>query len=209
MDTLAGYIATLAVGAIGQYLSQFIKPKVKILYWLPHSFMYKIPNAQLGPPANLPAPALPGGNQAAGPVPVPTLPHFLLLSQSISIQNFGRECAEWVEIAHRQKPDFFQLDPPLNFTEATTPSGEHHVRVQSLAPKQFFTIQFLSYTHAPELAFIRSPAGYASQMPWWTVRRFPKWVNALLGFLVIAGVSFCAYWIIQGGYFVLKGIGAF
>jgi hypothetical protein len=206
MDTLAGYIATLAVGAAGQYLSQFIKPKVKILYWLPHSFMYKIPNAQLGPPANpnaaLPAPA---GHQ---PTPQPQ-PHFLLLSQSITIQNFGRECAEWVEIAHRQKPDFFQLDPPLNFTEATTPSGEHHVRVQSLASKQFFTIQFLSYTHAPELAFIRSPAGYADQMPWWTVRRFPSWVNALLGFLVIAGACFCAYWILKGGHFVLKSVGAF
>lgn len=198
---LGGYIATLAVGVIGTYLSQFINPKIKIRYWLPHNFMYRIPNAQLGPQPNL---ALPAANQGA---PAPPQ-HYFLLSQSITIQNFGRQCAEWVEIGHRQKPDFFQVDPPLNFTVTLNPGGEHVVKVESLASKQFFTIQFLSYTHAPELTFIRSPAGYASLMPWMTVRKFPRWVYLSIQFLFLVGACFCAYWIIKGAVFILKSVGA-
>src|SRR5258707_9068578 len=104
MDSLAGYVATLGVGIVGTYLSQFLLPKVKIRYWLPHNFMYRIPNAQL-------APALPPMNRQAAPPGPQQPPHFFLLSQSILIQNFGRKSAEWVEIAHKKKPDFFHLEP--------------------------------------------------------------------------------------------------
>src|SRR6266436_6748242 len=99
MDTLAGYIASLCAGAIGTYLSQFLRPKVKIRYWQPHSFMYTIPNNQL--PAPNPAPALVPGNVAAPPPPPA---NFFLLTQSVTIQNFGRESAAWVEIVHVRKP---------------------------------------------------------------------------------------------------------
>lgn len=206
MDSLAGYIATLCVGAAGQYLSQFLRPKVKIKYWLSHSFIYKIPNNQLNPaPA---APALPpaAGNQAAPPA-APT--HFFLLTQSVTIQNFGRECADWVEIVHVQKPDYFQLQPSLNYTENTSPiTGEHVLRVESLAPKEFFTIQFLCYTHMPALGYIRSEAGHAALMPWMIVTAYPKWVYATIWLTILTGAGFCAFWIIKGSIFVLKSIGA-
>ena len=207
MDTLAGYIATLCVGAAGTYLSQFLKAKVKIRYWLAHSFMYTIPNNQLNPAPN-PAPALlpaPAGNVAA----LPAAPaNFLLLTQAVTIQNFGRESAAWVEIVHRRRPDFFQLYPTLNYTENATATGEHTLRVQSLAPKEFFTIQFLCYSHAPELAFIRSNAGHASPMPWLTVRKYPNWVYVPMWLALIIGAGFSVYWIIRGAIFVLRSVGA-
>jgi hypothetical protein len=156
MDSLAGYFATLAVGAGGQYLSQFLRPKVKINYWLSHSFVYTIPNNQLNPAP--PAPALPAAPAPVGAnqeVPPAAPANFFLLTQSVTIQNFGRKCAEWVEIVHARRPDFFQLYPALHYTEHTAPTGEHTLRVESLAPKEFFTIQFLCYTHMPALAYIR------------------------------------------------------
>src|SRR5260370_15099635 len=134
MDSLAGYIASLCVGAAGTYLSQFLKPKVKIRYWLAHSFMYTIPNNQL--PAPNPSPGLVPGNVAAPAAPPG---NFFLLTQSVTIQNFGRENAPWIEIVHNQRPDFFQLFPTLNYTESTSATGEHNLRVQSLAPGEFFT----------------------------------------------------------------------
>jgi len=205
MDTLAGYIASLCMGAAATYLSQFLKPKVKIRYWLAHSFMYTIPNNQANPTPN-PAPALPPP-PAGNPVPPPIAPpNFLLLTQALTIQNLGRESAAWVEIVHRRKPDFFQLYPTLNYTENTTATGEHTLRVQSLAPKEFFTIQFLCYTHPPELAFIRSNAGHASLMPWLIVRKYPTWVYALMWFALIIGAGFAAYWIIKGAAFIFKSI---
>ena len=36
------------------------------------------------------------------------------------------------------------------------------------------------YTHAPQLAFIRSNAGYASVMPWMVVTKYPRWVYVLI-----------------------------
>jgi hypothetical protein len=205
MDSLAGYIASLCVGAIGTYLSQFLKPKVKIRYWQSHNFMYTIPNNQLNPAPN-PAPALPApaGNVVAPPV-VPA--NFLLLTQSVTVQNFGRESAAWVEIVHNRRPDFFQLYPAVNYTENNSATGEHTLRVQSLAPKEYFTIQFLCYTHAPQLAFIRSNAGHASLMPWMAVRKYPRWVYVLIQLALIVGMGVCAYWIIRGGIFVFKSVG--
>jgi hypothetical protein len=205
MDTLAGYIATLCVGAIGTYLSQFLRPKIKIRYWQPHSFIYTIPKNQQLPAPN-PAQALPApaGNVA---VPPSSPANFLLLTQSVTIQNFGRGSADWVEIVLARKPDYFQLYPALNFTENTNATGEHTLRVQSLAAKEFFTIQFLCYTHAPVLSLVRSNAGRASEMPWLTVKKYPRWVYLLMWLAMVIGIGFSAYWIIKGGIFILKSIG--
>jgi hypothetical protein len=206
IDALGGYIASICVGAVGQYLSQFIKPKIKIRYWLFHDFMYAIPNNQFSPP-NAAAPVLPPApNQAVAPA---APPHFFLLTQSVTIQNFGREAAEWVEVVHRQKPDFFQLQPALNFTETVSPTGEHTLRVQSLAPKEFFTIQFLCYTHRPEASLIRSPAGHAAPMPWMIVRRYPRWFYEFMRVMLAAGVVWTGFWIVKGCVLLVKKLGGF
>ena len=208
MDSLAGYIATICVGAAGQYLSQFLRPRVKINYWLSNRFMYTIPNNQL-PLAFAPARALPPAPaEADQAVPPPAPGNFFLLTQSVTVQNFGRGSAEWIEIVHAQRPDFFQLNPPLNYTENTAPNGEHTLRIESLAAKEFFVIQFLCYTHVPVLAFIRSTAGHATLMPWMTVRAHPRWIYALVWLALLLGMGFAAYWIIKAGIFVLRSVGA-
>lgn len=75
--------------------------------------------------------------------------NILLLTQSVTIQNFGRERADWVEVVHAQRPDFFQLNPSLRYTEKTAQNGEYTLRVESLAPKEFFTIPIsVFHTHA-------------------------------------------------------------
>jgi hypothetical protein len=208
MDSLAGYIATLCVGAVGTYLSQLLRPKIRIKYWQSHSFMYKIPKDQQNPTPALASSitlALPSGSQSnaqSGPA------HFFLLTQSLTVQNFGRERAEWVEIVHVQRPDFFQLLPALNYTETTSATGEHTLRVESLASKEFFVIQFLCYTHMPALLHVRSNAGQGSLMPWMAVRKFPRWLYVILQISIVTGLAFFAYWLIKGGIFVLKGVGA-
>jgi len=211
MDSLAGYVATVCVTVAATYLSQFLRPKIKILYWLSHNFLYTIPANQLNPtttaqqalpPTSIQPATASGAAQSAQPA------NLLILTHSVTIQNFGRRAAEWVEIVHRRRPDFFQLYPSLNYSESTTPSGEHVLRVESVAPKEFFTIQLLSYLPPPELLFIRSPAGHASPIPWIVVRKYPQWVLGLGWLLVLTGAGFCAYWLIRGGIFVLKALGA-
>jgi hypothetical protein len=206
MNSLAGYLAAICVSVVATYLSQFLRPKVKIRYWLSHSFIYTIPNNLSNPAPNSTQIVTPEGSVLA---PAATSPTSQLLTQALTIQNFGRESAAWIEIAHRRKPDFFQLHPALNYTESTGPSGEHILKVESLASKEFFTIQFLGFTQWPDLAFIRSPVGHASPMPWIAVRKYPSWVILLARLVAIIGAALCAYWIIRGGIFAFKRMGWF
>ena len=204
MDTLAGYIATACTSVAGGYLSRFLEPRIKIGYWLSHNFLYTIPANQFPAAQNVAQQALPPGGNAP-----PQAQNLLLLTHSLTIQNFGRQPAEWIEVVHRRKPDFFQLFPALQYAENISPNGEHALRVESLAPKEFFTIQFLSYASMPELLYIRSQAGHASLTPWRPIRVYPSWIYRLLRALVLAGAGLCAYWLIKAGIFVLKSIGVF
>jgi len=198
VGSLAGYIGSLCVGIGVAYLSQFVLPKVKILYWVSHNFMYAMP---VSPPPQPPE-APPPNEQLVLPQAQPQV--FKVLTHSITVQNFGRQTAEWVEIVHRRRPDFFQLYPSLNYTESTTPAGEHVLHVDSLASKNWFTIQFLSHITMPEFLYIKSPAGFASTMNWMPVRKYPQWVYRILQALVLIGSGFCVYWLVRGAASVFK-----
>ena len=68
MGSLAGYIASVCVGIAVAYLSQFLTPKIKIRFWLSHSFLYTVPLPLTAQPA-LPAPA--GATTPAGQLEAP------------------------------------------------------------------------------------------------------------------------------------------
>jgi len=177
VDTLAGYVATGIISlAVGLAL-RALEPKVKIVWWSPHQFLFQLQQPQL-----------------------------VLLTHAITIQNMGRKTAEGIEIVHKSKPDFFKLQPALDYEESTTPAGEHVVRVKSLGPKEFFTIEFLSYATLPELLFIRSSAGHAKPIQIQPQRVFPRWFNLLATLLILIGFGFLVYWLLKVGLFVLKGM---
>jgi len=204
MDSLAGYVASGCGAIIVGYLSQFLLPRIKIRYWLPSNFLYTMPINAAGKPAQpgqLPAPQ-PPAQQTPGQTAPPAT--FLIQTNSLTIQNLGRKTATWVEIVHRIRPDFFQLYPSLNYSEITTPSGEHIIRIESLAHREYVTLQLLSYVRQPELLYIRSEAGHASQMPWMVVRKFPKWAYAAVQLLILIGTGFSTYWLIKVAIFVFK-----
>lgn len=209
MSSLASHIATVVCTLVSAYFLRFIEPKIKIVYWVSHSFLYTIPADQLGPPPAQAQPALPPLQQQQMPLPQVARPPFLLFTQSITVQNLGRKTADWVEVVHLRRPDYFQLHPPLNYTEATTPAGEHVLRVEAIGPKQVFTIQFLCYLNRLDFAYIRSAAGHATAIPWMTVRQYPRWVYSGMRILMLIGGGYCAYWLIRGSVFVLKAVGAF
>jgi hypothetical protein len=205
MNSLAGYIATFCVSVAVFYVSLLLQFKIKIRYWFSHNFLYTMPwnppqqSQQALPPATTQQSAVTAAVQ-----PAPPTGSANLLTRSITVQNFGRKSAEWVEIVHRRKPDFFQFYPSLNYTESTTLAGEHVLRVNSLAHREWFTIQFLSYSHEPELLYVRSTAGHASLMPWMVVRKYPQWVIAILWMLILIGSGFCAYWLIRASVFLFE-----
>jgi hypothetical protein len=179
MDSLASYVATGVVSLIVGLALRELEPKVKIVWWGAHQFLFEIPEPR----------------------------RIDLLTQAITIQNIGRKSAEDVEIVHKRQPDFFKLWPALDYEESTTPAGEHVVRVKSLGPKEFFTIEFLSYATRPELQLIRSKAGQATLIPIQFQRVLPRWLRTISIGLLFIGLGFVVYWLLRAGVFILRGIG--
>ena len=181
MEELVGYVATGVVMLVVGLLLRELEPKVKVVWWPAHGFTYNL--SQLTPPT-------------------------VLRSDAYTIQNIGRRQAEFIEVVFKSEPDHFSLYPSLNYQTSTTPSGEYVIQVTSLGPKEFYTLQILSYATLPQLLYIRSGAGHARQIPVQWARWYPRWVYWVIGLFTISGFGFLVYWAIQAIYFVLKGVGA-
>lgn len=165
MDSLGGYIATIVVSLIVGYLSRFIEPRSKLVHWFPHSFFFDLKDAKVR-----------------------------LQSNSLTVQNVGRQPAEDVEIIHKAKPDFFQFSPPVAFEEGDNPSGEHVLRIKALGPNEWVFLQLLSYQSVPVLQNVRWKHG---QSKWVTVQPFRVWprpLRILSNILLLVGAGTVVYW---------------
>jgi hypothetical protein len=176
MDNLLGYVITGIVTFAVGYALKFFEPKSKIVWWSPHIFPFTIPN--------------------------PPNPDVQILTHAITVQNLGRRAAESIEITHQSKPDFFKLEPALDYEEDYTPAKEHIVRIPHLAPKDFFTIEFLNYVPGPRFLGIRSSEGKTEFIAIQPQRIYPKWVKRLSVFLLYVGAGFVIYWLVRAVYFV-------
>jgi hypothetical protein len=118
-----------------------------------------------------------------------------VLTHALSIQNLGLRPARRVEIIHRQRPQFFKIQPAVNFTETTNPSSEHVITIQSLAPREYVTIQILSTGAIPDLMAVKSEDGPAQQVT--TQQQFvlSKRRQVILLLLLIVGFVTTAYWV--------------
>lgn len=128
-------ITTGIITFVAGYLLKNFEPKAKVLWWSTHAFRFNLPN--------------------------PPHPNALVFTRSITIQNVGRRIAENIEISHASLPGFFKLQPALDYTPTETPTGEHIIRVATLGPRQFFTIEFISFNEAPVLSYVKSADGLA------------------------------------------------
>lgn len=180
MEQLAGYIATGIVSLVVGLLLQRWKSRPKLLYWVPGSFLFELKE-----------------------------PKIMLRTDSLTIQNDGREPAQSVEIIHKNKPDHFQFSTPIAFTEETTPNGEHVIKIPSLGAKEFVNIQLLSHVQQPILLNVRSSSGPAQLIQVHLQRLLPKWLQLFSVGLVLIGLGFLLYWAILSVIFLSKSIGIF
>lgn len=181
---LKGYAATVIASIVSGWFLRNTEFKPKLCYWFPHNFIYNT--------------TLPDGR-----------PYFVQTS-SITLQNLGRKAAEGIEIIHKTRPDHFQFYPSIPFQEEMTANGEHIIKIDNLGPKEFFTLQILSFISlqgSAPLLNIRSKEGAARQISIQLQRLWPKWVNLLVGGLVLVGTGVTFYWILQSIVFILKYFG--
>ncbi len=111
MDSILRYVGLGVATFLAGMLIDHVKPKAKVVCWTLHSFLFKVEE-----------------EGAKNPVAIQT--------DSVTIQNFGRKAAEQVEIIYKEKPDHFELFPPVSYEEQTTSTGEYVLRVSTLMTSQ-------------------------------------------------------------------------
>lgn len=178
MDNLAKYIATGVVSLIVGLLLRNLEPKSKLVYWQPHYFLWQLEEPQV-----------------------------TLKTDSITLQNLGRRPAENVEVVFKSRPDFFQIAPSLPYTEKISPNGEFVICINALGPKEFFTLQLLSYATLPTVQNIRCKDGQGQFIQIQLQRQYPRWVYYLSALLLLVGAGFVAYWVIAAALHLSKKIG--
>jgi hypothetical protein len=178
MEDLGKLIFTGVVSLLVGFVLQRLRPQVKLRFWTPHSFYFNLEKEQLE-----------------------------LRTDSLTVQNLGRKSASSVEIIYRQRPDFFQIFPSIQYEEDQTPRGEHIIRLASLGSKEHVYLQLLNYCVAPELLSVRCIESPAKPMQIQIQPFVPKWVAALLVVLMATGAGFLLYWLIEAIWFSSKGVG--
>lgn len=177
MEGLIGYIATVIASLTAGYLLTYLQPKSKLYFWAPHTFFFDIKDKNI-----------------------------LLLTNAITIQNLGRKAASNVEIIFNKKPDFYDFSPKINYSEKAQ-ADFFIITLQNLGPKEFTTLQMLSYeTHAPVLQNIRSDGGQAKNLNFQIARVFPKWVNLGFWLVILAGLGFITFWCVNAVVFISQNI---
>ena len=178
MEHISGYIATGLVSLVVGLLLQRLKERPKLLYWIPGSFLFQLKS-----------------------------PAIALRTDSLTIQNVGRQPATNIEIVHQVRPDHFQFSTQIDFSEVTTPTGEHVIKIPSLGPQEHINIQLLSHMKQPILLNVRSSEGRAQLIQVYLQRVMSKVLQWLAGFLMLLGTGFLLYWLVAAIVFISQSIG--
>src|SRR5712672_1024121 len=103
MDELAKIIVAAVTSFAGGYALKFVEPRSKVVWWSSHAFWFELDRV----------------NKTA------------VFTHALTVQNVGRKAASDIEIVHGSKPELFKLNPSLDFTERTTPDGQHITHIAS------------------------------------------------------------------------------
>jgi len=171
MEGLVGYVATGTVSLIVGVLLIYLQPKSKLVFWSPHTFLFNLKRENV-----------------------------VLQTDALTIQNLGRRTASNIEIVMNVKPDFYEFSPAITHEGIEQENGNYAIKLKELGPKEFITIQVLSYNQVPQLLNIRSDAGQAQAIRFQFQRVFPWWVNFLVFILLTVGLGTTVYWVIRVGY---------
>lgn len=160
------YAAPVALALVIGYLGRYVEPRSRVVHWFPAWFQFQVP--------------LPDGQTTA-----------TIWTHALSIQNVGWRAATKVEVIHQSKPQYFQIQPGVKFTESTNPTGEHVISIDSLARREFVTVQILSLNvQPPNLVGVKSADGQSrltSTQQTFVISKSRRWVLVVL--LVIGFVT--------------------
>jgi hypothetical protein len=116
-------------------------------------------------------------------------------THAVILRNAGRRSATNIRITHKTLPDF-SIWPSISYRTETLPDGASDIIIPTLVPGEQVTISYLYFPPLTALninAGIKYDQGFAKQIPVLLQRQFPKWINLIVGALLIMGIISVVY----------------
>jgi hypothetical protein len=113
----------------------------------------------------------------------------------VIVQNGGRKSANKVQLMAQPGPLpwGYTIVPNINHQILSGPKGEWLMEIPYIGPREVVTVQILN---GPNIDTVRSLEGPAKVLDVIHQRLFPKWVNWVVGSLMLLGLGTVAYGII-------------
>ena len=124
---------------------------------------------------------------------------FNVFTHSVVLKNAGRSSAHNVRLTHSILPTF-NVHPGIAYEIERLPNGEIDIVIPVLVPRQEITISYLYYpptTWDRINGSVKSDEGLAKFLTVLPAVRYPTWVNAIAGGLVLVGIVALLYVIVE------------
>lgn len=117
-------------------------------------------------------------------------------THSVVVKNVGRAPAHNVRLSHYLLPPTFSINPPARYSTEDVPDSGPDIVIPILVRNEQVT---LTYLYAPPTTWrhvnsdLKCDEGMGQALSVLTVRRYPRWVNAAILYLMIVGLITSLY----------------
>lgn len=121
-------------------------------------------------------------------------------THAVILRNTGRRSATNVRLHHAVLPDF-TIWPSVVYRTEDLLDGTRDIVIPTLVPGEEVTVSYLYFpplTAAGVNAGIKSDQGFAQAIPVLLQRQYPKWINRIVGVLLVVGVIATLYLLYYG-----------
>jgi len=173
---LQGFIFSIFLIFVTAAVTRWFERKAKLITYVSHSasFTYSTDH---------------GGKEAVN-------------THTLVIRNTGSKAATNVRVGHHHLPADFDIFPKRAFKVESIGDGEcSDIVFETVAPSEQIAISYLYFPPVfvdQIIGQIKSNEGIAKGIDVWLARRFPPWVNFLIIFHVVIGVSTILYLLALG-----------
>jgi hypothetical protein len=176
VETYGKEIVSSLVPFITFALNSLFKAKAKLLLSIPHSFTYLVQQPLL---------------DAQGKVVSPTQ---TVKTNSVVLQNAGRDTATNVELVFNWKPTCINIWPSRHFTEHVEADNRYIMIFDSLAPREIIGCELLAINaELPNLVTARSDQCVSQPVEMYPQPIIKTWQRRLAILLTLAGMGVVVY----------------
>ncbi|WGT49047.1 hypothetical protein [Thioclava nitratireducens] len=119
-------------------------------------------------------------------------------TEKFYVQNVGKKAAHDIEIVFSSVMNSYNLWPPRDHTSKLLGNGNFVIQIPSLAPRELLVVDMIDVElRNPDLLAVNCPEALAKGVKFVPTRQFGRAFNALIAYLMIAGLVGTFYFLIQ------------